>query len=181
MISLNLGKSRQFPLGGILLALCIAGVAPVRAQVQITLALNGYFGSNVSSSGQTLADGTVVKLGFFHSGTAFISSANVLSTWETLTGNLSSKTTSLGANFYTLASTTIHSGEFQILYTPDPEAQPDPSYQTLFTINPAVSTPSLSGIGLVNYKPFVWVETTDRSQFGLYESRTAFPTGPFFG
>jgi hypothetical protein len=32
---------------------------------------------------------------------------------------------------------------------------------------------------LVGYKPFVWIETVDRSQFGLYQANVAFPTGTF--
>jgi hypothetical protein len=32
---------------------------------------------------------------------------------------------------------------------------------------------------LVGYKPFVWIETVDRSEFGLYQANVAFPTGTF--
>jgi len=156
----------------------------VKAQVGITMAVNGYYGSNLSATGANLADGTVVKLGFFHTGTSFVSSANVLSNWGSLSGSLPTKLSSFDDNFYTLATTTISSAngngaEWQILYSPDPAVQPDPAFQSLFNINPATSTPALSGINLVGYKPFVWVETVDRSEFGLFESNIAFPTGAF--
>lgn len=154
------------------------------SQVSITLAVNGYYGNNLSSSGQQLADGTLVKLGFFYSGGAFVSSSNVLANWDSLTGSLSSKLSSFDDSFYTLASTTTstvngNGAEWQILYSPDPDVQPNPAFQSLFPINPAVSTPSLASINLVGYKPFIWVETSDRSEFGLFESRLAFPTGAF--
>jgi hypothetical protein len=32
---------------------------------------------------------------------------------------------------------------------------------------------------LVGYKPFVWIETVDRTQFGLYQANAGFPTGTF--
>ena len=155
------------------------------AQVAISLAVNGYYGDNKNAAGQVLADGTLVKVGFFRTGTNFVSSANVLSTWQGLTGSMSSKLGTFDDNFYTVASTTVRSGGdngsgwFQILYNPDPDVQPDPAYQSLFAINPAVSNPGLTGVSLVNYKPFVWVETVDRSEFGLFESILAFPTGTF--
>ena len=37
-----------------------------------------------------------------------------------------------------------------------------------------VCTPAQSGVSLVNYRPFIWVETVDRSEFGLFESSLAF-------
>ena len=69
--------------------------------------------------------------------------------------------------------------EFQILFSPDPDVQPNPAFQSLFNINPAVTTPTLASINLVGLKPFIWIETVDRSEFGLFESRLAFPTGAF--
>jgi hypothetical protein len=156
-----------------------------QAQVAVSLAVNGYYGDNKNAAGQVLADGTLVKLGYFRTGTSFVSSANVLSTWQGLSGSMSSKLGTFDDNFYTVASTTVRSGGdngsgwFQILYNPDPEVQPDPAYQALFAINPVVSTPILTGVSLVNFKPFIWVETLDRSEFGLFESILAFPTGTF--
>lgn len=156
-----------------------------QAQVAITLAVNGYYGDNKNAAGQVLADGTLVKVGFFRTGTSFVSSASVLSTWQGLSGSMSSRLGTFDDNFYTVASTTVRSGGdngsgwFQILYNPDPEVQPDPAYQSLFTINPVDSTPEQTGVSLVNYKPFIWVETVDRSEFGLFESSFAFPTGTF--
>ena len=156
-----------------------------QAQVAITLAVNGYYGDNKNSVGQVLGDGTLVKVGFFRTGTSFVSSASVLSTWQGLSGSMSSRLGTFDDNFYTVASTTVRSGGdngsgwFQILYNPDPEVQPDTAYQSLFTINPVVSTPAQTGVSLVNYKPFIWVETVDRSEFGLFESSFAFPTGTF--
>lgn len=155
-----------------------------QSQVSITLAVNGYYGSNFSSSGADLADGTLVKLGFFHTGSAFVSSANVLSNWQALTGTMASRLSTFDDNFYTLANTVITSGngngaEFQILYSPDPDVQPNPAFQSLFVINPAVTTPTLASINLVGVKPLIWIETVDRSEFGLFESKLAFPTGAF--
>ena len=69
----------------------ILGGSVGQAQVGITLAVNGYYGSNLTASGAQLADGTSVKLGFFYSGSAFIPSATVLSNWQGLSGTLSSR------------------------------------------------------------------------------------------
>jgi hypothetical protein len=97
-------------------------------------------------------------------------------------------------NFYSFASTTTstangNGAEFQILYSPDPEVQPDVAFQKFFTLNPAVTSPTLSSISLnkvivggvvtFEYRPFVWIETADRSEFGLYQANVAFPTGTF--
>jgi hypothetical protein len=167
----------------LLIGLLLIGGSDGYSQVSITLAVNGYYGNNLSVSGQQLADGTLVKLGFFHSGGAFVSSSNVLANWDSLTGSLASKLSYFDDSFYTLASTTTRTvdgkAEWQFLYSPDPEVQPDTAFQSLFVINPAVSTPTLASINLVGYKPFIWVETSDRSEFGLFESRLAFPTGAF--
>lgn len=174
-------KQRWFPL---LIAAAFLTGSFGQSQVSITLAVNGYYGSNFSSSGTNLADGTLVKLGFFHTGSAFVPTATVLSNWQALTGTMASRLSTFDDNFYTLASTTITSGngngaEFQILYSPDPDVQPNPAFQSLFAINPAVTTPTLASINLVGLKPFVWIETAGRSEFGLFESKLAFPTGAF--
>jgi len=162
----------------------ILGGSVGQAQVGITLAVNGYYGSNLTASGAQLADGTSVKLGFFYSGSAFIPSATVLSNWQGLSGTLSSRLSTFDDNFYTLATTAITSGngngaEFQILYSPDPDVQPNVAFQSLFAINPAVTTPTLASINLTGLKPFIWIENSDRSEFGLFESKLAFPTGAF--
>jgi hypothetical protein len=155
-----------------------------QAQISITMSVNGYFGSNLSSSGANLADGTIVKLGMFYSSSAFTPTADVLSNWAALSGSMQSRLSTFDDNFYSFASATTstangNGAEFQILYSPDPDVQPDVAFQKFFTLSPAVTSPSLSGINLVGYKPFVWIETVDRSEFGLYQANIAFPTGTF--
>jgi hypothetical protein len=148
------------------------------------MSVNGYFGSNLSSSGANLADGTIVKLGMFYSSSTFTPTADVLSNWAALSGSMQSRLSTFDDNFYSFASTTTttangNGSEFQILYSPDPDVQPDVAFQRFFALSPAVTSPSLSGINLVGYKPFVWIETVDRSEFGLYQANVAFPTGTF--
>jgi hypothetical protein len=155
-----------------------------QAQVNITMSVNGYYGRNLSASGADLADGTIVKLGMFYSNSAFTPTDDVSSNWAALSGTMESRLSTFDDNFYSLASTVISSAngngpEFQILFSPNPEAQPDVAFQKFFTLSPAVTSPSLSGINLVGYKPFVWIETVDRSEFGLYQANAAFPTGVF--
>lgn len=155
-----------------------------QAQINITMSVNGYFGSNLSASGANLADGTIVKLGMFYSNSAFTPTANVSASWAALTGSMESRLSTFDDNFYSFASTVTSSAngngaEFQILYSPDPEVQPDVAFQKFFTLSPAVTSPGLSGINLVGYKPFVWIETVDRAEFGLYQANVAFPTGTF--
>lgn len=155
-----------------------------QAQITITMSVNGYFGNNLSASGANLADGTIVKLGMFYSSSAFTPTATVLSDWTALTGTMQSRLSTFDDNFYSFASTVTSSAngngaEFQILYSPDPDIQPDVAFQKFFTLSPAVTSPTLSAINLVGYKPFVWIETVDRSEFGLYQANVAFPTGTF--
>ena len=155
-----------------------------QAQISITMSVNGYFGSTLSASGANLADGTIVKLGMFYNNSAFTSTADVSASWATLSGSMESRLSTFDNNFYSFASTVISSAngngaEFQILYSPDPDVQPDAAFQKFFTLSPAVTSPGLSGINLVGYKPFVWIETVDRSEFGLYKASAAFPTGTF--
>jgi len=155
-----------------------------QAQVSITMSVNGYFGSNLSASGANLADGTIVKLGMFYNNSAFTPTATVSSNWAALSGTMQSRLSTFDDNFYSFASTVTSSAngngaEFQILYSPDPDVQPDVAFQKFFALSPAVTTPTLSLINLVGYKPFVWIETADRSEFGLYQANTAFPTGTF--
>ncbi|NBU72252.1 MAG: PEP-CTERM sorting domain-containing protein [Bacteroidetes bacterium] len=155
-----------------------------QAQISITMSVNGYFGNNLSASGANLADGTIVKLGMFYNNSAFTPTADVSASWVSLSGSMQSRLSTFDDNFYSFASTTMNSAsgngaEFQILYSPDPEVQPDVAFQKFFTLSPAVTSPGLSGINLVGYKPFVWIETVDRSEFGLYQARAAFPTGTF--
>jgi len=155
-----------------------------QAQISITMSVNGYFGNNVSASGAQLADGTIVKLGMFYNSSAFTPTADVSASWAALSGSMESRLSTFDDNFYSFASTVISSengngAEFQILYSPDPDVQPDAAFQKFFTLSPAVTTPTLSAINLVGYKPFVWIETVDRSEFGLYQANAAFPTGTF--
>jgi hypothetical protein len=155
-----------------------------QAQISITMSVNGYFGNNLSASGANLADGTIVKLGMFYSSSAFTPTADVLLNWAALSGSMESRLSTFDDNFYSFASTVTstangNGAEFQILYSPDPDVQPDVAFQKFFTLSPAVTSPTLSAINLVGYKPFVWIETVDRSEFGLYQANVAFPTGTF--
>jgi len=155
-----------------------------QAQINITMSVNGYFGNNLSASGANLADGTIVKLGMFYGSSAFTPTADVLSNWAALSGSMQSRLSTFDDSFYSFASTVTSSAngngaEFQILYSPDPDVQPDVAFQKFFTLSPAVTSPTLSAINLVGYKPFVWIETADRSEFGLYQANVAFPTGTF--
>jgi hypothetical protein len=155
-----------------------------QAQISITMSVNGYFGNNLSASGANLVDGTIVKLGMFYNNSAFTPSADVSASWAALSGSMQSRLSTFDDNFYSFASTVISSAngngaEFQILYSPDPDVQPDAAFQKFFALSPAVTSPGLSGINLVGYKPFVWIETVDRSEFGLYQANAAFPTGTF--
>ena len=165
-----------------------------QAQVSITMSVNGYFGSNLSASGANLADGTIVKLGMFYNNSAFTPTATVSSNWAALSGTMQSRLSSFDDNFYSFASTVTSSAngngaEFQILFSPDPEVQPNVDFQKFFSLSPALTSPSLSNVSLskviVNnvvtfeYKPYLWIETADRSEFGLYQATAAFPTGTF--
>ena len=172
----------------------VAAEQTSQAQINITMSVNGYFGSNLSASGANLADGTIVKLGMFYNNSAFTPTADVSTSWAALSGSMESRLSTFDDNFYSFASTVTTSAngngaEFQILYSPDPDVQPDAAFQKFFTLSPAVTSPTLSSISLnkvivggvvtFEYRPFVWIETADRSEFGLYQANVAFPTGTF--
>lgn len=158
--------------------------------VTITFSLNGYGGGNFLSDGSTqFPDGTKVKLGFFHSSGGFQTNTAVQSTWDGLvsgSGTLASKLTTLGANFYTIAETTSLidpdlGAAFQILYHVDPDAIAGAAPGALVTNGKFETVINTPGIGSGSFdvkgqKAYVWIETADRSQFGLFYSNELFPT-----
>ena len=62
-----------------------------QAQISITMSVNGYFGSNLSSTGANLADGTIVKLGMFYNNSAFTPTADISASWAALSGSMESR------------------------------------------------------------------------------------------
>ena len=115
-----------------------------QAQISITMSVNGYFGSNLSSTGANLADGTIVKLGMFYNNSAFTPTADVSASWAALSGSMQSRLSTFDDNFYSFASATTstangNGAEFQVLYSPDPDVQPDAAFQKFFTLSPAGS------------------------------------------
>jgi hypothetical protein len=186
---MNTTTTRSFFLATTLM-LGLAGSAG--QAITITFSLNGYGGGNVLSSGDPFPDGTKIKLGFFYSGSSFASNSAVQSNWDNLaggSGTLASKLDSLGSSFYTIAQTTsLTSGTegtddyflaaFHILYHIDTTGAAPGALVTAGKFDTVISTPGI-GIGSFDVKgknAFVWIETADRSEFGLFYSAETFPT-----
>jgi hypothetical protein len=184
---MNTTTTRSFFLATTLM-LGLAG--SVGQAITITFSLNGYAGGNVLSSGGLFPDGTKIKLGFFYSGSSFASNSAVQSNWDNLaggSGTLASKLDSLGSSFYTIAQTTsLTSGTgddylpaaFHILYHPDTTGAAPGALTPADKFETIINTPGI-GIGSFDVKgknAFVWIETADRSEFGLFYSAEQFPT-----
>ena len=170
----------------IALAIGFASAPSANAQVAISLSVNGFYGENYVSSGNLMPTGTKVKLGVFYSASTLTSVANVTNLWGALTeSSLSAKLDTFDDTFYTLAETTTILGDgasaFQILYNPIAQviADADPSafkVQDKFSVSPAVTIPSLSSLNLGGKNAFIWIESVDRTAFGLFASNGLFPT-----
>ena len=156
-----------------------------QAQVSITMSVNGFYGENYLSNGTDLMPtGTKVKLGVFYSGTTLTSVSNVTTLWQGLAGDMTAKLAAFDDTFYSLAESTVLSSDgvsnFQFLYSPIQQVYDDAdasAFKVLgkFTVNPAVTTPTLASLDLRLQNAFVWIESADRSEFGLFASKALFP------
>jgi hypothetical protein len=72
----------------------------------------------------------------------------------------------------------LSGGGFWIAVDPNGQ-ESETKFASTLNINPASFSPTLTGINTIGVKPFVWVETADRSQFALFESTKAMPSGAF--
>jgi hypothetical protein len=158
---------------------------------QITLSLSAYQSPNYLADGLTVVpNNTILKLGYFHSGGSFTSAASLGTQWGGLTGSISSRLASFDDTFYTLKAdngqlvqTTAgeagsNQGKFWISINPTSGDESDSRFLTTLNVQGSFD-PILNGVNAVGFKPFVWVETADRSQFGLFEATSAMPTGLF--
>lgn len=188
-----MNKQTKLPLTRFVLSLIFLGGAPASAQI-ITLSLSAYNSSNYLSDGVTVVpNSTVMKLGYFYSGSSFIGASSAFSTWtNTLasSASISAALDNFDNNFYTLKAdngtmlqTTagdFASGQGKFWISLDPNGnESEAKFASVFTVNPASFSPTLTGVSTIGVKPFVWVETADRSQFGLFEANTAMPNGNF--
>jgi hypothetical protein len=176
-------KKSVFLLIGLLAALAL--IPSAQAQISITMSVNGFYGENYLSDGTTLMPtGTKVKLGVFYSGTTLTSVSSVSTLWQGLSGDMSARLATFDDTFYSLAESTVLSSDglsnFQFLYNPIPSVYNDADasafkVQEKFTINPAVTTPTLANLDLRLKNAFVWIESADGSEFGLFASKALFP------
>jgi len=176
-------KKSVFLLIGLLAALAL--IPSAQAQISITMSVNGFYGENYLSDGTTLMPtGTKVKLGVFYSGTTLTSVSSVSTLWQGLSGDMSAKLATFDDTFYSLAESTVLSSDglsnFQFLYNPIQSVYDDADasafkVQAKFSVNPAVTTPTLANLDLRLKNAFVWIESADRSEFGLFASKALFP------
>ena len=161
------------------------------SHAQITISMSAYANSNRLSDGVAVVpNSTILKIGYFYN-SGFTSLAAVQSAWTGLTGSMSSRLDTLDNTFYVLKAangtaleTTAgdyisNAGKFWISVDPNAANSSETKFTSTFTLNPGSFSPTLTGINTVGVKPFVWVETADRSQFALFESKTAMPSGVF--
>ena len=171
------------------LGLLLAGShAPVQAQ--ITISMSAYDNSNKLADGVTnVGNGTILKVGYFYN-SGFTSATALQTAWGSLTGSMNSRLGVFDDTFVSLKAVNgsaleTTAGEFdpgmgQFWIAVDPNNRGNESAPRFAsTLSVGTSNETLNGISFINVKPFVWVETADRSQFGLYESNRAMPSGSF--
>jgi hypothetical protein len=160
------------------------------SHAQITISMSAYQDNNMLSNGVTVVPNTtILKIGYFYN-SGFTSLATLQSAWTGLTGSMSSRLDTLDNTFYVLKAangTALETtagdfspsgGKFWISVEPNGN-ESEAKFASTLNINPASFSPTLTGINTIGVKPFVWVETADRSQFALFESTKAMPTGAF--
>jgi len=160
------------------------------SHAQITISMSAYQDNNMLSDGVTVApNSTILKIGYFYN-SGFTSLATLQSAWTGLTGSMSSRLDTLDNTFYVLKAangTALETtagdfspsgGKFWISVEPNGN-ESEAKFASTLNINPASFSPTLTGINTIGVKPFVWVETADRSQFALFESTKAMPSGAF--
>jgi hypothetical protein len=158
---------------------------------QITISMSAYANNNMLSDGVTVVpSSTILKIGYFYN-SGFTSLTSVQSAWAGLTGSMSSRLDTLDNTFYvlkadngTVLETTAgdfnpSGGKFWIAVDPNGN-ESETKFASTLTVNPGSFSPALAGsISTIGVKPFVWVETADRSSFALFESTKAMPAGAF--
>jgi len=160
------------------------------SHAQITISMSAYQDNNMLSNGVTVVPNTtILKIGYFYN-SGFTSLATLQSAWTGLTGSMSSRLDTLDNTFYVLKAangTALETtagdfspsgGKFWISVEPNGN-ESEAKFASTLNINPASFSPTLTGINTIGVKPFVWVETADRSQFALFESTKAMPSGAF--
>jgi len=169
------------------LGLLLAG-GYTSVQAQITISMSAYQSSNKLADGVTnVGDTTIMKVGYFYN-SGFTSASALQTAWGSLTGSMQSRLNVFDDTFVSLKADNgialeTTAGEFdpgmgQFWIALDPNGNESAS-RFVSTLSVGTSNQTLNGISLINVKPFVWVETADRSQFGLYESTKAMPSGAF--
>jgi hypothetical protein len=161
------------------------------SHAQITISMSAYQDNNRLSDGVTVVpNSTILKIGYFYN-SGFTSLDAVQSAWTSSTGSMSSRLDALDDTFYVLKAAngtalettagdfSLSGGGFWIAVDPNGQ-ESQAKFASTLNINPASFSPILAGsINTIGVKPFVWVETADRSQFALFESTKAMPTGAF--
>lgn len=161
------------------------------SHAQITISMSAYQDNNMLSNGVTVVPGsTTLKIGYFYN-SGFTSLASIQSVWTSLTGSMSSRLDTLDNTFYVLKAVngtalettasdfSTNGGKFWIAVDPNGN-ESEAKFASTLSINPGSFSPALPGsISTIGFKPFVWVETADRSEFALFESTKAMPTGAF--
>jgi hypothetical protein len=160
------------------------------SHAQITISMSAYQDNNMLSDGVTVVpNSTILKIGYFYN-SGFTSLAAVQSAYTSSTGSMSSRLDTLDNTFYVLKAAngtalettagdfSASGGKFWISVEPNGN-ESEAKFASTLNINPASFSPTLTGINTIGVKPFVWVETVDRSQFALFESTKAMPSGAF--
>lgn len=174
------------------LGLALSFLYGVTGFSQITISVSAYQSGNFLADGLTVVPNTtILKLGYFYNG-GFTSATSLGTQWAGLTGTMSSRLGSFDDTFYTLKAdngellqTTAGefangAGKFWIALDPNGvDNESAPRFATTLTVNPGSFDPVLNSVSTIGVKPFVWVETADRSQFGLFEAKVAMPNGVF--
>jgi len=165
--------------GVLSIALVFAGMVSTptsshAATIELTVA--GYYGGNLLANSSVLPAGTTVELGFFYSGGVFTTSSNVLSALASVATTSEWSNFRLNSGWVSCGSVSVGSnGDFNLVWSSLDTSSPGLGSE--FDLNP--TTGALASQNLVGKTPFLWVQTANSLESGLFVSRQTLPSAGF--
>lgn len=136
----------------------------------------GYYGGNQNAGGSVLPSGTSVELGVFYSGGVFTTSASVSNALASVATTSQWSDFRVNAGWVSFGSGIVGAnGDFQLSWSSLDNSAPGLGSE--FDLNP--TTGVLATKSLIGVIPFLWVQTANSTESGLYVSNQAFPTNSF--
>lgn len=163
-------------------AFVVAGAfcfAPWSQAATIELSVAGYYGGNQSASGAVLPAGTTVELGIFYSGGVFTTSTAISSALAGVATTTQWSDFRISSGWVSFGSVTVGSGgDFEMYWSSSSSLNTrGPGLGSEFDLNP--TTGALISKNLAGKNPYLWVQTADNLESGLFYSSQALPAEGF--